>query len=428
MPSTPPELAYQPRLRSNIVFGPVQSYGNRKACFFKDLSTGRFHRIGIRERFLLNLMDGSRSLSEIGEAYERRFGRRLGPQSWKQLFEIIDRRSLLDDSRPPSTELDVEKPKDLVGFDGPLTKRFRLVNPNRLLDFLLPWVSFIFTRWFLYGGLAVSAVTEIWYFSSLKPVVTGGLRDAPHAPWYLWPTLGFLILFGAASHELAHGLTLRHFGMAVDEIGMIFRYITFFPYTKIDDVVLLHRRRDQVAVAFSGTFASLLFVVPFAPLWRLTPPGNGWHELAAGVLTSFNFTALFNLLPFVQLDGYHMLAFLTRRPMLRTDARNFLIESCLDILQRRPMAERGYSFHDRILLGAYGFGALGVTTLFMSWAARRYYHGMVGWAGSWGAAGMVVVIIGAMWFGPAFYRSFRSQSPSVKPASVLEPGKETAAG
>lgn len=401
MPNTQPDGEYRPRLRPDILFGPILSYGERKACFFKDRGTGRYYRVGLREQFLLRRMDGTRTLAEIDQEYQARFGRSLGPKSWEQIFTLIGKRALLEGNVPGDDDAPGEAFKEMALPDGFFTKRFRIVNPNTRLDRLLPWFRFTFTSSFLYIGLAIVAVTEIWFLMHFRAVLDSGWGAARHAAWFVWPLLLALILFAAAIHEAAHGLTLRRYGLAVDEMGVIFRYFTFFPYTKIDDVVLLQRKRDQIAVAFSGTFVSLLFVVPFAAIWKGTPAGDGWHELSALMLTSYNFTGLLNLVPFVQLDGYHMTAFLAGRPLLRADAKQHLKDWARALLGKRPRPTEAYSFNDRAFLLSYALLAVGVSAVFMTVMVLRWYRKMAGWAGP---EGSLLIMVGTVALWCAVYR------------------------
>src|SRR5690606_24043962 len=85
----------RPRLRPEVRLGPAQRRGRGVAQHVKDPVTGWYYRIGPREHFLLSRMDGSRSLEELGAEYAATFGRRLGQDSWQQLFAMLHKRQLL---------------------------------------------------------------------------------------------------------------------------------------------------------------------------------------------------------------------------------------------------------------------------------------------------------------------------------------------
>ncbi|MEU3248988.1 peptidase M50, partial [Streptomyces sp. NPDC006875] len=99
--STDAFLAARPRVRGDIVFGPSLVRGTGRIHLLMDPVTGRRLEIGHKEHFIIARLDGSHSLDEIGHAYAREFGARLGEAQWGQLLRLLHGRDLLDGGRAP---------------------------------------------------------------------------------------------------------------------------------------------------------------------------------------------------------------------------------------------------------------------------------------------------------------------------------------
>jgi len=403
------ESQYRPRLRE-IKFGPPQKYGDKVSFFLKDTYTRQYFRIGEREHFLLSRMDGTQTIAELGSAYTVRFGKRMAPESWAQIFSLARSRNLLDDADAAQLEkMREEAQARSRTSSGLLTRRFPLVNPDRYLDWILPWVRWSFTIPFLLIGMGTVIATEIFILPQMKTILSAAWAARHGTNPAIWPLLFAVIFITTVFHETAHGLTLRHFGGNVLEMGMIFRYGAFFPYTRVDDVVLLPKRQQQIAVAFAGTFMSLLAIVPFAVTWMLGPSGN-LKSLTALMLTSYHFAALMNLLPFVQLDGYHMLAFLVGRPLLRVDARKYTWQRILQLLHIRQKQPDALSGTERVSLIVYGvFAAIG-TAAFAALIAFWWHRWLAYSLGSKWAWVAVVVLLVTSLVGRKAYRFLQEKA------------------
>ncbi len=307
MTATASELDQRPRLRPEVVLGPGLVEGAKVVHHLKDPRTGWYFRVGPREFFIVSRLDGRRTLDEIGADYQAAFGRRLGPRHWRQLLGMLAGRRLLagtEDDRALA-ELAAAARRESRANRRLLLYRRPLFDPDRLLGRLEPRLRFLFSPALLVPVALDLMLVEVLLGVHARDLVADarrGMSDGPvlaAAVAITWATL--------ALHELAHGLTCKHFGGSAPEIGVIWRFPILAPYCKADDVVLFPRRGQRVATAFAGVFAGLLALLPFALLWMVAPEGSAAGGLAAAVLLIGNGTALANLVPFLQLDGYFML-------------------------------------------------------------------------------------------------------------------------
>lgn len=368
---------FRPKLRDEITFGPPELKGHRTVYYVNDRYIDQFYRVGERERFLLGSMDGSRTLSEIAAHYEEHFGRRLDPRAWEGLFKLLDARQMLE-GRYEVGRLDALKEEAWLKKRqtmGWFKRRFHLVNPDALLTRLLPRVSFMFRPGLILSCLALIAAVEVW--------VVLHLHDLIQAAWpaqrtaYLWPLFMGLVLLSAACHEMGHGLACKYFGGTVNDMGIMWRYLWFYPYCKLDYIVLFHERRKRVYVAFAGTFVSLLMLLPFTLVWATAPAAGVWHVLSAKMLTWYNLFALLNLIPFVQLDGYFMLSHALGLSELRQESHTFLFNLLRRKLLRRDVPEVAYGRREKYIYLVYSVLSTFMTVLLICWMLFIWYRSVL---------------------------------------------------
>lgn len=395
---TQDETYLRPRLRPEVVLGPAQWRGERVVHHVKDPLTGSYYRIGAREYFLLSRMDGQHGTDEIAAEYEAAFGRRLGPESWAQLFGMLHRRQLLAGATDDETLAQLtaaaaakaERTKRTL-----LYARLPLFDPQRLFSRVGPRLAPLFTRWFVVPALFVVGLLAGYVGYGWRDLLTAvGENRSVGLSVAAAVLISWAVVF---LHECAHGLTCWHFGGRVTEIGLLWRFPLFAPYCKVDDVVLLSRGR-RVATAFAGVFVSMLAMVPFAALWAFTGPG-ALHNLSGTILLFGTVTAAINLVPFLRLDGYHMLNHALNLVDLRADSYQFYGR----LLRGGPAAVAGYRPRDRVAYGLYGLASLiftgtVVTLLFRFWyASMRTWIGPV-WAGVILSAEAVLLLL-LLWYG-----------------------------
>jgi putative peptide zinc metalloprotease protein len=123
----------------------------------------------------------------------------------------------------------------------------------------------------------------------------------------------------AAVHETAHGLTMEHFGRRVRTAGL--KVVLIFPYVFVDTSdSWFESRGHRIAVSAAGPASDFTLGGTFSLCALLLPAGvlrDIFFQLALGAYIG----GVFNLNPFVQRDGYHMLVDYLREPRLRGGER-----------------------------------------------------------------------------------------------------------
>lgn len=410
------EVYARPRLRPEIVLGPAQRRGDRVVHHVKDPVTGCYYRIGPREHFLLSRMDGRRSTEEIAAEYAEAFGRRLGAESWAQLFRMLHSRQLL------AGATDEEAMARLAASAAAnaararrtlLLARLPLFDPHRLFTRVGPRLAPLFSRWFVVPALLVVALLAGYVTYDWRRLVEAVAASRSAGLSIVCAVLiAWAIVF---LHECAHGLTCWHFGGRVREIGLLWRFPLLAPYCNVDDVVLLSRGQ-RVATAFAGVFVSMLALVPFAALWAVTEHGR-LHNLAGAVLLFGTVTAAINLVPFLRLDGYYMLTHALNLVDLRGDTYRFYSR----LLRGGPAAVASYPRRDRLAYGLYGLASLAFAITVVTLLVRLWYGSLRVWVGpGWAAVILVtegVLVALLVWYGARRARRRRTARPARHPTA-----------
>jgi Zn-dependent protease len=121
-----------------------------------------------------------------------------------------------------------------------------------------------------------------------------------------------------AVHEVAHGLTMASFGRKIERAGL--KLVFIFPYAFVDtSEAWFEPRRHRIAVSAAGPVSDFTIGAIFAVL-SLAVEGtlrDVFFQLAFAAYIG----GLFNLNPFLDRDGYHILVDVLREPGLRRRAK-----------------------------------------------------------------------------------------------------------
>jgi putative peptide zinc metalloprotease protein len=337
--------AATPRLRTDVVLGRALRRGDETVHYLKDPHRSEYYRVGAKEFFVIERLDGQRSLADIGEDYQRRFQARLADQHWVQILALLGRRSLLVGAPESTGSGAVPRPRSRRTL---LRRTFPMVNPDTVLTALTPRLGPL-----LRPGAVAAMLLAVLCLDAVVVTHLGQLaHDARHGPAW-WVRVPLVVLIGwliLALHEVAHGVVCKRFGGDVPEIGVIWRFPFVAPYCRVDDVLVFPRRRQAVWTALAGVYAGQVALLPFGALWWLASPGSFVRGLAAAMLIFGTLSAASNLLPFLQLDGYSALNHALGTADLNRESYRFLRR----VLTGRRTALRRYTRRDRWLYCGYG--------------------------------------------------------------------------
>jgi putative peptide zinc metalloprotease protein len=336
-------FGFKPKLRSGWALKRLEAAEGEKRFVLHDLRGGGYTRMGADEAAIFELLDGRHSLVDLMTEAERRIGPR-GAGTVASLLADLGEKGYLEGV-------------DASGDGAARESRLRRVLKPR--DFSVSWLGPMFEGLYRRGGFVLFTRPAV---ALLSAVAVGGA-----AVWiylvvgrYGTPFVvakkvglgGLVFLLGrfvvVAFHEVAHGLTVSSFGRRVPRAGL--KLMMVFPYAFVDtSEAWFEPRRRRLAISGAGPISD--FVVGGCFSLAALPSGDGTlRDIFFNLAFAAYVGGLFNLNPFLERDGYHMLVDLMREPGLRRRSRQWLV----GILAGRG---RGRERHSR-LFEIYGVSSV----------------------------------------------------------------------
>ena len=364
---------HPPSRRPELVMGPPGPDGQ---CVVKDPRTGRYYNLGEQETFLLEQLDGARTDEAIRAAFEAEFGEPLSDEDLGDFLEMAREEGLLQGAEGGATadgaraagpaRLEDEDDEDASPSRGRrqslLFWRMTLFDPDQLFNWLEPKLRFVWTRPFLVAsaGCIVAAAVMVW---------TDRQEIVAHLPamlrWEIVALAWVTLVTATLLHEFAHGLTCKHHGGEVHEIGFLLMYFMPCLFCNVSDAWMIPEKSKRIWVTVAGGYCDLFVWALATFAWRLTLPGTLPNHLAWLVLSICGARIFFNFNPLLKLDGYYILSDLVEIPNLRRRSLELVMGHLRWLLwgAARPSPEpRG-----RFLLG---FGI-------MSWLYSLFFLGLI---------------------------------------------------
>jgi putative peptide zinc metalloprotease protein len=308
--------ALRPKVRSGYALKRLEAAEGDRRWVLRDFESGKFLRLGDDDAQLFERLDGSRSLADlVGEA-EQMLGP-AGPARLARLLADLGERGLIagmDGASAETAEASPSWPRRLLRprvrtFDG-VAERFDALYRRG------GWV--LLTRPALLV-LAVLAAAGVAVFACL----VAGRYGTPFVVASKLGIGGLVFLFGriavVVAHEVAHGLIMASYGRRIERAGM--KLLLIFPYAFVDtSEAWFEPRRRRIAISAAGPASDLTLGALFSVCCLLLGPGTVrdiFFQLAFAAYVG----ACFNLNPFLDRDGYHILVDVLREPGLRRRAR-----------------------------------------------------------------------------------------------------------
>ncbi|MEA2180849.1 MAG: putative peptide zinc metalloprotease protein [Solirubrobacteraceae bacterium] len=333
-----------PRLRSGYALKRLDASEGERRWVVRELRGGSFLRISDSDARLLRLFDGTRSLKDlVGEA-ESAFGQLGAVRLARLLADLGDRGMLAGVEGGAAAET--------AAPEGRMKRLFK--TRERSVDGIGPFVGWIYRHggWVLFTRPALVAIATLAVVGlGVWVALIVGRYGTPFVVAHRLVLGGLVFFIGRALlvglHELAHGLAMESVGRRVHRAGV--KSIFILPYAFVDtSEVWFEPRRRRAAVSAAGPLSDLTLAGVFSILCL---------TLAAGTIRDVTFqlafagyvAAFFNLNPFLERDGYQILADKLGVPGLRARAREEL---------RRRLSGEGSQDFDRALI-RYGVAGLG---------------------------------------------------------------------
>lgn len=303
-----------PKLRDDLILVEKVRQGNR-LLVIKDPINVEYYQFGELEITLFRLLDGNTPPPKIIEQFNAKHpDAEMTMDELKDFLGQIDKMHLMEKSAAERNALLLERLKEerknkLMSKKGSIMfKRFPLVDPNDFFDRIHPYIAWL---WSLPSVIfmclvilaACIAIGYNWQeFTDGIAAIFSFQEQTASSLFWLWLTIIGIICF----HELGHGLTCKHFGGEVHEMGFLVLFFQPCFYANVTDAYMFSDKKHKLYVTFAGIIVEFFIGAIFCFIWLLTDPSTAFNAICYQAMTVCGISSvLFNLNPLVKYDGYY---------------------------------------------------------------------------------------------------------------------------
>jgi putative peptide zinc metalloprotease protein len=320
-----------------------QKYEGKTYHVVKDPVCLRYYRFNKQEYFVFRLFDGDHTLEQVRDSFEHEFPpQRLEYQDLEVFARQLVTAGLVQHEQAGAGRHLFERRRKqrrfrrLTAFTNILYLKIPVFDPDRILNWMIRYTSWIFTTWFLFLSVAfiLSAIVHVLLhfdtFSAKLPAYQEFFTW--NSVMYMWISLGVVKII----HEFGHGLSCKAFGGESHEMGILLMCLSPALYCNVTDAWTLADKWKRIIISFAGIYVELMIAAAATFVWWYTPqyPIANNIALCVMVLCSVS-TVMFNANPLMKFDGYYILADWLEVPNLREKATKFLnglfLSRCLGV-------------------------------------------------------------------------------------------------
>src|SRR5437764_1736473 len=355
------------KLRPDLVVQP-QFYEGMTHYVVKDPLALKYFRFKIEEYFLLQQLDGVQTLQDVKKAFERKYRpQTISIEDLTRFVAQLHEAGLAQIDSPEQAKVLIRRrrknrwKKVWQFLANILYIKIPIIDPEKLLTGMYPYFRWIFTSYFIAFsvGMMLTALTLVvsqWStFSARLPDFQSFFNWS--TIFYFWISLAIIKII----HEFGHGLTAKHFGGEVHEMGMLFLVLTPALYCDVTDSWLLPSKWKRIWISAAGIYVECFLASIATFVWWNTEPGLlNSLMLATMFICSVN-TILFNANPLLRYDGYYVLADWLEIPNLRIKSTQFFAYLIQEKVLGLEIPVQSYMQRSRRLL-------------FVTYAVARYLY------------------------------------------------------
>jgi putative peptide zinc metalloprotease protein len=358
----------RPKLRADLRISE-QTVAGEVSYVIKNPETNSYNRYGSTEYELLSLCDGTRTAAEIAQAM-----REKDPESQMTEAEVLE---FLDSIEADMWERSIgeknlavlerirDERKGRLDQSSILYISFKAWDPDKTLSTLDRYLGWMFTKGFVIFSLFLFAVALYLLAGDWTRVQqdTSALYNFANKSAYdIW--IFWVLIFGLSSiHEFGHGLTCKHYGGEVHQMGFLLIYFTPAFFTDTTDILLFQTGTARQWVIFAGIWIELVICALAALVWHFTAPGSLTNDFFyKTMLLSGIQGALVNLNPLIKADGYYALSQFLKIDNLREESFDFLRAWTRKYIFRHDMDLPPSSKRERRICFLFGIAALVYST------------------------------------------------------------------
>ncbi|MFP5351945.1 MAG: M50 family metallopeptidase [Actinomycetota bacterium] len=291
-----------PRLAEGVEFlGEYEGSGFKEDRYLVRRSDGQIIQLTHLLHLVAESIDGKRSLQEIAERVSEGYGRTVSADNVATLLE--------NNLRPDGVVVGADgSTPELVKPDPLLALKLKTtLVPEGAVNFIAGLLRPLFWPPVIVAVLVGLIALDVWYFGIHG--IGGGLRDLLYQPLVVLMIYGLLIL-SVGWHELGHATACRYGGARPGKIGFGIYVVWPAFYTDVTDALKLGKG-GRVRTDLGGVYFNAIFALAVGGAYALT----GFEPILVLIVIQ-HMLMLYQFMPFLRLDGYHVVSDLTGIPDL----------------------------------------------------------------------------------------------------------------
>jgi hypothetical protein len=351
--------------------------GNPVSSVLHNVENGKVLMMDVGGTFVIQRLDGEQTFFEIYMEYIDKISL-TSPEHLAMIFTSLEEAGMLE-SDGGLEKKQTGLARVLAGFNKALFRSVVLPHSDRVVDAMYQRVQFLFYP-------AVTALILLFALSGFYPMleevhevheVLSKPALAIHAnPWML-VELYLVMTMVTVLHELAHGLTCRHFGGSVHRLGIMFYLAMIIFYSDVSSAWGFRSKWKRIAVAAAGPILNLVVMSFCFWVWHFSkeqvPP-----EHSIWFLTGFFclYSTVINFVPFIKMDGYYMLSDLVGIPTLREKSFAYMRQrlSVLAGLKGRSENALHPNAKQKWIFWGYGVTGMMFTVVFFAFPFFEFFR------------------------------------------------------
>lgn len=267
----------------------------------------RHFKLGAEEVAWLRFVDGTRSIDDL---------RGLIPhEHFDDFFALLNRLTLLEGTEPKKN------------FD-PAKIKFKTFEPNAWLE-KHKAAAILYRRLLSLFTVPLLVLNVLLLLIESRPLQQGFANL--HLSWVTVLVYVVSILSLGFAHEYSHAIVAKSRGVNVPTIGIMLFYFQPAFFADVSGIALLNNRGHRIETLLAGIQANNVLLAFFFLLFFLTK-GTVIAPLLIVPIALNAFVMIWNLVPFVEFDGYYILAELLGESNFGVNAKRFVLERAY----RRP--------------------------------------------------------------------------------------------
>ena len=318
-PSSPP---IKMKMRPDLTCDPM-TYQGVEYWVVKEPLGQKYFQFPPHVFYLLQELDGTKSAEELQDNYHREFApKRITRQDLQQLLTRFHQDGLVTSDLPGQGMELLKRSKktsrmELMGqMANVLAIRYKGFDPEQILNFLLPFTWWIFTKGCaivvaILAAIALASVGANW--AAFQAKLPGFEAFFNPNEWYMF---ALVLCVTKVFHEFGHGLSCKRLGGECHEIGFMLLVLTPCLYCNVSDSWRLPNKWHRAAIGAAGMYVEIILATLATFIWWFVQPGFVQDICLKVMLVSSISTVLFNGNPLLRFDGYYIMSDVLEIPNL----------------------------------------------------------------------------------------------------------------